>query len=385
MSTKIHTRINDACTKHNLELISNIEELKVLLNYMTYKCTCNNEHTKTIKEFLRKPLKQCCSDRIKLEEFKNMPEEKLEEGVRWRKYEDCWISEEGKGLNLWGKELTKDDKGRFFINKKHEYISRVMAKTFKIKNYDQLIDKTVVVSFIDGNNKNLNLSNLKVISKREINIKNGKKSRQSDEFKETMNKSFEDYENKPYKTISDLPEHIIFEDGSIYNTNKNFGANRFIVGSKSYEGYKQINTPEKSYKIHRIVCMAFKPIEGKNTYDDYKDLQVNHIDGNKLNNSVDNLEWVTQSENMNHAYKEDLNKKKRVVLQYENKEGDLGSFIREYDSLAEASRKTEMPEFQIREICKGKCKKLKDKMFLWRYKNEEETEEYSKKFSRKVS
>ena len=75
MTTKIHTRINDACTKHNLELISDIEELKVLLNYMTYKCPCNNEHTKTIKEFLRKPLKQCCSDRIKLEEFKNMPEE----------------------------------------------------------------------------------------------------------------------------------------------------------------------------------------------------------------------------------------------------------------------------------------------------------------------
>lgn len=384
MSTKIHTRINDACTKHNLELISNIEELKVLLNYMTYKCPCNNEHIKTIKEFLRKPLKQCCSDRIKLEEFKNMSEEKLEEGVRWRKYKDCWISEEGKGLNLWGKELTKDDKGRFFINKKHEYISRVMAKTFKIKNYEQLIDQTVVVSFIDGNNKNLNLSNLKVIAKREINIKNGEKSRQSEDYKETMNKSFEDYKDKLYKTISDLPEHIIFEDGSIYNTNKNFGANRFIVGSKS-EGYNYLCTKDKSYKIHRIVCMAFKPIEGKDKYDDYKDLQVNHIDGNKLNNSVDNLEWVTQSENMNHAYKEDLNKKKRVVLQYENKEGELGSFIREYDSLAEASRKTAMPEFHIREICKGKCKKLKDKMFLWRYKNEEETEEYSKKFSRKVS
>lgn len=383
MTSKIHTRINDTCSKHNLELVSNIEELKVLLNYMTYKCSCNNEHTKTIKEFLRKPLKQCCSDRIKLEEFKNMPEEKMEEGIRWRKYEDCWISEEGKGLNLWGKELTKDDKGRFFINKKHDYISRIMAKIFKIKNYEKLIDQTVVVSFVDGNNKNLNLSNLKVISKSELNIKNGEKSRQSEDFKESINKSFEVYKDKPYKSISDLPDHIIFEDGSIYNTNKNIGGNRFIVGSKS-EGYNYLCTKDKSYKIHRIVCMAFKPIEGKDKYEDYKELQVNHIDGNKLNNSVDNLEWVTQSENMNHAYKEDLNKKKRIVLQYENKEGELGGFIREYDSLAEASRKTTMPEFQIREICKGKCKKLKDKMFLWRYKNEEETEEYSKKFSRKV-
>ena len=134
MSTKIHTRINDTCREHNLTLISNLEEIKILLNYMTYRCLCNIDHTKTVKEFLRKPLKQCCSDRIKLEEFKNMPDEKVEEGIRWRKYEDCWISEEGKGLNLWNKELTRDDKGRFFINKNHEYISRIMARIFKIDN-----------------------------------------------------------------------------------------------------------------------------------------------------------------------------------------------------------------------------------------------------------
>ncbi len=51
----------------------------------------------------------------------------------------------------------------------------------------------------------------------------------------------------------------------------------------------------RSYFRHRLVLMCFSPNAN------FKNLQVNHIDGNKLNNSLENLEWCTNQENRIHA------------------------------------------------------------------------------------
>ena len=70
----------------------------------------------------------------------------------------------------------------------------------------------------------------------------------------------------------------------------------FKIGSKGGQYYAVDMYPKKSIRVHRLVAMAFIPNK------EHKK-EVNHIDGNHFNNEVDNLEWVTGSENCKHAYR----------------------------------------------------------------------------------
>lgn len=69
--------------------------------------------------------------------------------------------------------------------------------------------------------------------------------------------------------------------------------------SQNSSGYLFVNIKGKSTNIHRLVAEAFlTPTEGR-TF-------VNHKDGDRLNNKVDNLEWCSQSENVTHALNDGL-------------------------------------------------------------------------------
>lgn len=78
-------------------------------------------------------------------------------------------------------------------------------------------------------------------------------------------------------------------------------------GQTEYQiiNFQTVNNTKKTYRAHRLVLMAFKPVENMDN------LEVNHIDGDKKNNRLDNLEWCTSSENQQHAFSIGLNKGKR--------------------------------------------------------------------------
>ena len=93
-------------------------------------------------------------------------------------------------------------------------------------------------------------------------------------------------------------------------------------------GYIRVFIYNKTYTLHRLIAFAF--LENSENKE-----QVNHIDGNKLNNCVNNLEWVTNQENQIHKFKIGLgNNYTRKITQYDLEMNK----IKDFNSIVEASK-----------------------------------------------
>ena len=148
------------------------------------------------------------------------------------------------------------------------------------------------------------------------------------------------------------------------------GKRKIINGWVQNTGYLTVDIDGKKYSVHRLVAEVFiHKYKGKNF--------VNHKDGNKLNNVVENLEWCTCKENIQHAYKTGLMnnaiekmKSKKIRAKKINQYTINGEYIKSFLGSVEAEKHLRKQGItvnarNIRSVCKGDRKTAGG--YVWKY------------------
>ena len=120
-----------------------------------------------------------------------------------------------------------------------------------------------------------------------------------------------------WKIVKGFENYLVSSLGNVKTINGKL--KKVVYDNKNDYGYVELwkNNKGKKFRIHRLVAEKFIPNTlGKE--------QVNHIDGDKKNNCVSNLEWVTPKENIRHAIENDLSS-----IKYGSK--NLASKLKEED------------------------------------------------------
>ncbi len=128
--------------------------------------------------------------------------------------------------------------------------------------------------------------------------------------------------NNTYKPIPGYSNYLIDPRGRVYNQE----LKAFLQGSQNPDGYFNVRIKSdegitKTWGVHRLIGYVFIPCEKP-----LEDMVINHINGIKWDNRLENLEWVTYQENAEHAGREGLTSKCLPTLVRDVDTGEVTSY-----------------------------------------------------------
>lgn len=166
-----------------------------------------------------------------------------------------------------------------------------------------------------------------------------------------------------WKSIKETNNYEVSNKGNVRRKLKK--GYKLLKPFEDKDGYLKVCLCENNKRIYRFVhrLVGIEFIENK-----YNKPTINHKDGNKKNNNIENLEWATIKEQNNHALKSGLRNMKNDGCSKEVEQYDLeGKLIKTYQSANEAHRQTGFSQGHISEVCRGEKNTYKN--YIWKYKN----------------
>jgi hypothetical protein len=232
-----------------------------------------------------------------------------------------------------------------YPNNKIFHVHRLVALNF-IPN----LNTKLVVNHKDHNKLNNNLTNLEWVTQSE-NVTHGLLK-----VKKLPSKNDSCEPPKYYKELDWLPSYLVTKEGRIYsNLSKTY-----LTPSLNDNGYYRANINNKKIYIHRLVAEAFlgKPSDPNIN-------QVNHKNMNRLDNNIENLEWVSCSANNKHKTINNPDQYKHLQKKVACINKETKEMIRVYNGIKEASRDTGVNSGSIVKVCKNLNKSAGN--YIWRY------------------
>lgn len=267
------------------------------------------------------------------------------------------IRHDNRLCNLEWSTMSEQNKHKYNINKKLnkriniKSIWRIDIETNK--KLEKYQSTTEAVKWIKANNLT-NCKNELNLRQSLINVSNGKTNTAYGykwQYEEFINDIYEDeiWKEIPYELIKIYGFFI-----SNYGRIKNY--NEIKQTKTNAHGYIKLTINKKSYSVHKLVAFTFL-LNPKNKK------MVNHIDGNKTNNKLSNLEWATCLENNMHKIYSGLSNTTKKVIQYDINMNKLNEFI----SITDASKKLNLSTSTITNSCNEKIKHTGRDKFIFRF------------------